>query len=699
MKHISIAAFDYSGNKLCDLYDSDIKAAGQAYDPVQEEEIGGWKQLTFSLPYLENDKENFRWDYVKAEYLIRLRVDSATDWFLLQTPKRDHGKLITNTVVCPHISTVLKTKNLYVTFDDETGIGKIDYLIGRALTNTGWSIGTCDVFYEADGETEKVRSLKSEGKQGAYQLITDICNLFKAYPVYNGDTKTVDIHALKDKLPVEEMWTGKNLSSLSVTNDSGSLITRLYVEGDYGDFGYVGIDDVNPTGLSYLLNFDYYRSIGIMSQEQEDAYADYMENMPACVAAISAKMREVIAKENELNTLWGQPDYVLYLLNNKTVSRYIIGGTVTDAQKEISEGDEFLVFKAAGNYRTLTAGAGGVVDFATDDLYALKFITLPAGTIGAKQVAIEAKEKLITELQKDYDKQVDPIKKEDILGQITNQRAAIQDIYNGTEDATGLYEAMRTAVMAVIALDGLNTDLTNLQEQQADIEATFAAIMGDLLKDGYWSDSNYTVGQEASLYADAVDMMTEVSKPTVTYTFSLYYLVHEMGIQEDTPKLNTKIHIIDDKLKINDYAYISKRSLHLDKPQDDTVEISNTDITLSGQSFQSILSRITELSDLIDQKNTLYNRAGAINSDGNIFVDRLTGSINLLQNRLSSSVANWYTDDKGSIIFEAVDGSSAMMLTGNGFMIANGKTEDGDWNWRTKAIGSHYSNIVKNKPD
>lgn len=631
--------------------------------------------------------------------MVRLNVDSTTDWFLLQTPKKEHGRLITNSVTCPHISTVLKTKNLYVTFDDETGIGTIDYLINRALTNTGWTLGACDVFYEADGETQKVRSLKSEGKQGAYQLVTDICNLFKAYPVYHGDTKTVDILAKKNKLPVEEMWTGKNLSNISVTNDSGSLITRLYVEGDYGDFGYVGIDDVNPTGLSYLMNFDYYREIGVMSDAQETAYDDYMEDMPACISSIKTKMAEIIAKENELNTLWGQPDYVLYLLDNRTIDRYITGGTVTDAQKEISEGDELLVFKATGNYRTITAGSGGSVNFAADDLYALKFITLPAGTIGAKQVAIEAKEKLIAELQKDYNKQTDPIKKADILQQITDQQAAIQDIYNGTEAATGLYETMRTAVMAVIALDALNTQLTDLQDEQLDIEATFAAIMGDLLKDGYWADSNYTVGQEQSLYADAVDMMTEVSKPTVTFTLSLYYLVHEMGIQEDTPKVNTRIHIIDDKLKINDYAFISKRTLHLDKPQDDTVEISNSDITLSGQSFQSVLSRITELSDLIDQKNTLYNRAGAINSDGNIFVDRLTGSINLLQNRLSSSVANWYTDDKGSIVFEAVDGSSAMMLTGNGFMIANGKTEDGDWNWRTKAIGSHYSNIVKNKPD
>ncbi len=41
--------------------------------------------------------------------------------------------------------------------------------------------------------------------------------------------------------------------------DAADVITRLYIEGEYGDNGYVGIDGVNPTGLPFLLNFDYYR--------------------------------------------------------------------------------------------------------------------------------------------------------------------------------------------------------------------------------------------------------------------------------------------------------------------------------------------------------------------------------------------------------------------------------------------------------
>ena len=68
MEHISIGVYDYSGNKLCDLYDSAIQAEGQAYSIVYTEELSGWKELTFNLPYVIDSSRNFRWDYIKSEY-------------------------------------------------------------------------------------------------------------------------------------------------------------------------------------------------------------------------------------------------------------------------------------------------------------------------------------------------------------------------------------------------------------------------------------------------------------------------------------------------------------------------------------------------------------------------------------------------------------------------------------------------------
>ena len=98
----------------------------------------------------------------------------------------------------------------------------------------------------------------------------------------------------------------------------------------------------------------------------------------------------------------------------------------------------------------------------------------------------------------------------------------------------------------------------------------------------------------------------------------------------------------------------------------------------------AVMSRITELADMVDQKNAIYNRAAAFDSTGQMDVDRLDGVINVLKNNIVSSISSWYTDDSGNIVFESVDGTSAMMLSGEGFAIADGKTQDGAWNWRTK---------------
>lgn len=61
------------------------------------------------------------------------------------------------------------------------------------------------------------------------------------------------------------------MTAIDRKEDASDVVTRLYVEGEYGDNGYVGIDDVNPTGLPFLLNFDYYRELGVFTEEHEEA--------------------------------------------------------------------------------------------------------------------------------------------------------------------------------------------------------------------------------------------------------------------------------------------------------------------------------------------------------------------------------------------------------------------------------------------
>lgn len=150
-----------------------MSVPGQAYDIVHTEEINGWKSLEFSLPHLIEESgehvDNPRLPYVKNEYLVRYVEDGQADWFIINLPVQEHQSAVASRISCGHISCLLNRKKLYLVLDDTNGIGTLPQIASLILHNTGWSVGVCDMFLEADGQTEKVRSLKSDGKEGAYQ--------------------------------------------------------------------------------------------------------------------------------------------------------------------------------------------------------------------------------------------------------------------------------------------------------------------------------------------------------------------------------------------------------------------------------------------------------------------------------------------------------------------------------------------------
>ena len=339
-------------------------------------------------------KTNFRWKYIQNEYRLRLKRDDYEDYFTITRPKRGKSSgQISNEVVCHHISSVLKTKNLYLHFDDENGIDTCGNLVTKALTGTGWTLGVCDTFYESDGKTEKIRSLSSNGKVGSYQLITNICGLFNAYPVYHGKTKTVDIHALSNKRPQEEMIVGHNLATLSVDYDSDNIVTRLYVEGEYGDDGYVGIDDVNPTGLSYLLNFDYYKANGLFGESHQASLDKYYADISDVNNRIKSLVSDITGLENTLNSIWGQPKFAYYVSGRLFYS----SDGLNDDEKALSVGDEVYTLLENGSYEVGSYNGNSYPDI-------VKFLSKSSYAMGSKEVAVEAKEKMIETLTDDLSK-------------------------------------------------------------------------------------------------------------------------------------------------------------------------------------------------------------------------------------------------------------------------------------------------------
>lgn len=492
-----------------------------------------------------NSARNFRWNYIRSGYLICLMRDEKDDWFLLSTPKRSHkGLSVTAVITCQHVCAQLNKKNLYLTFDDENGIGTVEYLLRQVLENTGWQLGYCETFYEQDGKTEKVRSLSSDGKRGAYLLISDICALFDARPVFDGDSRTVSVYSLNRHEDLLELNFGKNLNGIDRKEDAENIVTRLYVEGDYGDDGYVGIEDVNPTGLPFLLDFSYFRELGVFTAEHEQALDDYLRDIQAAKAGSSNYSKELIQLDNQLNELWGQIDYVLYTLNQGAITKTICGGAATEDHTAITATDTLTVLMKDGTHHTQTGNT-----FPNDAEYAIKFIKKASGRIGGKEVAIEAKESSIASLQKQLDKTTDEAKRQGLQEQITALELGIQSIYQDDGGEDGLYTLMRKAVQLVLQRTEIEKSYLSSMDSQQEIEKRFAEAMGEMLIDGYWSNTAYAPGQEELLYYEALGVMERLAKPTVTYTVDVQNLSGVSGYEQERFTLDTALHIWDEALE------------------------------------------------------------------------------------------------------------------------------------------------------
>jgi len=725
--HKTLSVYDYDRtNKICDLYDSNVELLGQSYDNEVTKEWNGTYTLSFKLPYVMTESaeeidleaarygiaiygrdrfgvsirqmgnKNFRWMFMKSDYLIKYTYGEKNIWFVANKPKKVKSeKEIYGSVVCTGYETLLKTRNLYMEFDDENGIGTIGYLMTRILRGTGWTYNSSgsDVLLERDGVTEKVRSLKNDGKKGALDLIITTCNLFHARPIFDTDAMTVTIKSINNRTQILEGEVGRNITSLSVEPDSTDIVTRLYVEGEYGDYGYVGIDDVEvngePYGLPFVMNFDYYRELGTFKQEHETALATYLTNIKAKKAEIRANGTQMIELDDQINTMIGQCKLAVYYKSDGLTTPKYTYGDITAAEETLNVGDTVYILLDNGKYtKTTWSGSSQLLNA----FGVAKFASPSAGKIGSAEVQIVSKEKTITQLQHKIDITTSADRIAEYTAEISALQAEITALYN--DSTNGLY-AMMYSVMKSNGLlyqfsqkVAMNTTLNN---QQDDIEATFIAAMGYMLRDGYWNNKNYTVGQEEYLYADAIDMIEQMSKPKKSFSFKYVRIEDDFNIPAEDIEINAIFKIYDKELDINDAMFIKRVIYGIDNLSTGTIEVSNQDITLTSGDLGTLLSRISQLADLIEQKNALFERAKAISSDNTIFAERLNGRIDVLKTRLLSTVSNWYTDDQGNILFESSDGNYAMMLCGAGFMIASSKDSSGEWNWRTFGTGEGFT--------
>lgn len=308
-----------------------------------------------------------------------------------------------------------------------------------------------------------------------------------------------------------------------------------------------------------------------------------------------------------------------------------------------------------------------------------------AGTLGGKEVAVEAKEQTIRTLTAQKAAAQSDKEKASLQTQIDETTAILADIQ------AEAYALMLTCINLALTIGTTTAEIEVLQSDLLEAEAAFSQAMGDMLQDGYYSDETYGPGQEQALYNDSVEMLKILSAPQNTYELREKDIANVPGYNDEIYTMNMAVHFYNELLEINDYGFVSEISEYLDRANTRTVEIRTDELNIQGKSFASFLGRITDAAQIIKDEQSIYDRARALSQNGTLGTHKLEGTIDVLQNRLLSTMSNWYTDDNGNLMFVSADETNAMMLSGNGFMVANGKNEDGSWRWRTFGTGEGFT--------
>ena len=77
----------------------------------------------------------------------------------------------------------------------------------------------------------------------------------------------------------------------------------------------------------------------MFTEEHEEALAEYLRDIAVAKADSSETAGELIDLDNRLNELWGQIDYVLYVLEDGQIARTILGGEAKQEQADTGTED------------------------------------------------------------------------------------------------------------------------------------------------------------------------------------------------------------------------------------------------------------------------------------------------------------------------------------------------------------------------
>lgn len=190
----------------------------------------------------------------------------------------------------------------------------------------------------------------------------------------------------------------------------------------------------------------------------------------------------------------------------------------------------------------------------------------------------------------------------------------------------------------------------------------------------------------------------EQGNPKISYEVDILDLREQPDYGElEYFELGDTVTVIDELLGIEVKARIVEWEYNPLKRENTRIKLGNilSDIKGSLSGIAENKKALQEFKKEVSESSKDWNKIKRITNDlGQVIASEIAGTVNTSQTLVSNANGTVTVDSNGILIHDQPNEQNstwAMRLNSAGFMIANGRNNDGSWNWRTFGTGAGFT--------
>lgn len=481
--------------------------------------------------------------------------------------------------------------------------------------------------YLGDGKNDKRRTLKAE-KSNRFNLIQELAELFKVWPVFNTKDRKISFREGHLKQNFSGFHYGVNLESLQRKQDSETLVTKIIVEdvsNDYAENGFVTIRTArdNPWGENYFYNFKHY---------------------------VDQKLLSHIGDEYDEKGIFVKKDLQVDI-------------DCRALYKKV-KGYNSNIFNANEKLATLKVDYSNVISESKSLEYAMSGINERVISLKA-----DLKNKNISKPDKD---------------KINVSLDQYEYSYSKYKEQKTLVEERKATLEEDIKK--LEKEVNNNQQAKVKLINAFEQKYLPFIKEGTWTDSSYA--DNNAYYYDAQKISQTSAVPHTSWSISVFDASvldemeeFEMQVGDQTILVDNDFFGIENNPTKNHVfeVLISSISEHLEEPSKNAIEVRNY-LT----SFDDLFQRIAATTQTVETKEQIFDKAANFTDDHQIDQSILQNT--LLGNSLilANASDNSYTlDSNGLSLQSIVNPAKKARILAEGMFFSNSTGLNGMPEWKT----------------